>query len=69
MCIFCAAIPVAASMGAYTRSKQREQAKQANDRGETPPRQRIAAGPLTIVAIGGLLAGSIFVHTQLMVPL
>ena len=69
MCVFCAGIPVAASLGAYANSKQKEQAKQAEAEGKVPPRQIIPARPATILVVSGLLVGSLIVHTQLDLPL
>ena len=68
MCVFCAAVPVAATLGAYANSKQRQEAKQAEAEGKEPPRKKISAGPATAVVVGGLVICSVIVHTQLNIP-
>jgi hypothetical protein len=68
MCVFCAAVPVAATLGAYANSKQRREIQQAEAEGKTPPKNKISAGPATAVMIGGLVVCSVIVHTQLTVP-
>jgi hypothetical protein len=68
MCVFCAAVPVAATLGAYANSEQRREAQQAEAEGKTPPKKKISAGPTTAVVIGGLVVCSVIVHTQLNVP-
>ena len=69
MCVFCAAVPVAATLGTYVNSKQRQAAKLAEAEGKALPRKKIAAGPATAVVIGGLVICSVIVHTQLNVPI
>ena len=68
MCVFCAGVPVAATLGAYANTKQRQEAKQAEAEGKTPPKKIISAGPATTVVICGLVICSVIVHTQLNVP-
>jgi len=69
MCVFCAAVPVAATLGAHANSKQRQAAKLAEAEGKTLPKRKISAGPATAIVIGGLVICSVIVHTQLNVPL
>ena len=68
MCVFCVAVPTAATIGAYANSKQRRETQQAEAEGKTPPKKIISAGPATAVVIGGLVVCSVIVHTQLNVP-
>jgi hypothetical protein len=68
MCVFCAAVPVAATVGTYANSKQRLKAQQAEAEGKTRPKEIISAGPATAMVIGGLVVCSVIVHTQLNVP-
>jgi hypothetical protein len=69
MCIFCAAIPVTVSLGARAHSRQLRDARLAEARGERPKRRSLPTGPLTVVAVSGLLAGSIFYHTHFSGPI
>jgi hypothetical protein len=69
MCIFCAAVPVAVSLGARERSKQMRADRLAEERGENSRKRALPAGPLTVVAVSGLLAGSVFYHTHFHGPI
>ena len=69
MCVFCASVPVAATLGAYVNTKQRQEAKLAEAEGKTPPKKKISAGLATAVVIGGMVICSVIVHTQLNIPL
>jgi hypothetical protein len=68
MCVFCVGVPVTATLGAYANTKQRQEAKQAEADGKTPPKKIISAGSATAVVIGGLVICSVIVHTQFNVP-
>ena len=68
MCVFCAAVPVAATLGAYANTKQRQEARQAEAEGRQPPIRKISAGKATAAVIGGLVVCSVIVHTQFNVP-
>ena len=68
MCLFCAAIPVAASIGAAANSKQKQLLHQAEEKGTPPPHVTIPAGRATLVVVGVLTVGSILYHTQLKLP-
>jgi hypothetical protein len=69
MCIFCAAIPVTASLGARARSRQLRQARLAEERGETPLRRVVPVGPLTAAAVSGLVIASVVYHTHFHGPI
>jgi hypothetical protein len=60
MCMFCAAVPVAAATGTALDNKQR---KKAQMQGTTPKRVR-AYVILTIVVLFLLVVGSVIVHTR-----
>ena len=60
MCMFCAAVPVAAATGTALDNKQR---KQAQMQGTTPKRWRLFK-VLTLVVLFLLAVGSVIVHTR-----
>ena len=60
MCMFCAAVPVAAATGTSLDNKQR---KQAQAQGTTPKRLR-PYKLLTLIVIFLLVVGSVIVHTR-----
>jgi hypothetical protein len=60
MCIFCAAVPVAAATGTAMDNKQR---KQAQIQGTTPKRMR-PYKVLTMVVLFLLVVGSVIVHAR-----
>ena len=68
MCVFCAAIPTAASLGAYANSKQKERVRKAAEQGKPAPRMIIPAGRVTAGAIVALVICSVVYHTQVRVP-
>jgi hypothetical protein len=65
MCVFCAAIPAAASLGVVASSKQRSAKTAAEQRGEVKPAARLPAGKISAGIVVLLVAGSIVYHTQL----
>ena len=68
MCIFCAAIPLAASVGAAANSKQKRQIHFAEEQGTPPPRVTLTAGRATAIIVSGLVVCSIIYHTHLTLP-
>ena len=60
MCMFCAAVPVAAATGTSLDSKQR---KNSLAKGHTPKRIRPFV-LLTMIVIFLLIVGSVLVHTR-----
>jgi hypothetical protein len=64
MCMFCAAIPTAATLGTVVSSKQRQAEKLAVAEGKSLPRRRVATGPITAGVVGLLVVGSIVYHTH-----
>lgn len=77
MCMFCAAIPAVGAMGAAATANRKAalREEQAIVRGETCPMEKhynvpawmmtLPTEKLTLLAIGGLLAGSVVYHQQL----
>lgn len=57
MCVFCAAVPMAISLGAAASVQQKQRIKDAAARGEAPPKVRVAVGKITSVVIIRTLAG------------
>jgi len=68
MCIFCAGVPMVASVGALAHSKQREQIRKAEEQGRPAPRLVIPAGRATVGVMGALMICSLIYHTQLKIP-
>ena len=64
MCMFCAAIPTAATLGVVMNSKQRTAEKTALAEGKPLPRRRLATGPMTAGVVTLLVMGSIAYHTH-----
>ncbi len=64
MCMFCAAIPTAVTLGVAASSQQRTAHKQAIACGEPAPRRRLPIAPLTAGVTACLLVGSIIYHTH-----
>jgi hypothetical protein len=64
MCMFCAAIPTAASMGVVVTSRQRTADKLALADGKPIPRRRVARGPVTAGVVALLAVGSIVYHAH-----
>ncbi len=65
MCVFCAALPVTVSVGAAVTARQKEQQREAEARGETPP-PRIPADKMTVAAVAGVIVLSAVYHTLVM---
>ena len=64
MCMFCAAIPTAATLGVVVTSKQRTAEKVALAAGKPAPRRRVATGPITAGVVAMLVMGSIYYLTH-----
>jgi len=64
MCMFCAAIPMAATLGTVVSSKQRIAVKTAQAAGQPLTRRRLATGPITAGVVGLLVVGSVVYHTH-----
>lgn len=66
MCIFCAAIPMSAAMGAAIAGKQQEKRRQSQEIREELPIRNISVGKVTVVITGGLLVCSAVYHLVIM---
>ncbi len=69
MCVFCATVPMAASVGAMATAKQK-QARREQAEVDTPDAtptglKAIPAERVTAVVIAGIVAGSVFYHSQI----
>ena len=67
MCVFCAAIPVAATAGISLNSKQLEAKKQAENAGVEKPKLKPIM-PVTAGVIVLLMVGSVTYHTLTYLP-
>ena len=63
MCVFCAAAPTVAAVGAVAQGKEREKIKQAVERGETSARPR-PIGALAAFALLVIFFASAIYHTH-----
>ena len=64
MCILCTAIPTAVVLGVAKNAKQKAEDNQALQDGLQPQKRLIPAAPATAMVVAGLMAFSIFYHTQ-----
>ncbi|MEO0562323.1 MAG: hypothetical protein AAF125_09415 [Chloroflexota bacterium] len=69
MCIFCAAVPAAAALGAKASVDQRaaraEQSETDTPTAAAKPSFAVNAGGATAVVIAGLMTASVIYHTQI----
>ena len=66
MCVFCAAIPLTASVGMHLSARQKAARQAAVERGDRLPQPLLPAGKATTLAVAGLLVGSMVYHTAIM---
>ncbi len=64
MCIFCAAIPVTLAAGAKLNAQQKDSQKSAESQGQLACRKKRPIGPLTIIAVTGLVISSVIYHSH-----
>lgn len=64
MCMFCTAIPAAATAGIALNAKQKRVKKNALEIGATPKKE-LPVMPLTALAIGTIVVASVTTHTLL----
>jgi len=62
MCIFCAAVPMSAAIGAAMTGKQHQRREQVQANGETIVEQPIPMGKITVAVTGTLIACSAVYH-------
>lgn len=66
MCMFCAAIPMSASVGAALMGQQKEKRRQAEAHGEPLPPNPVSVGKVTLVVTSGLIVCSTVYHLVIM---
>jgi hypothetical protein len=66
MCMFCAAIPMSASVGTVLARKQRRRFLEAQVNGQIPAHEELPLRNLTLVATGGLIVCSAVYHLVVM---
>jgi hypothetical protein len=64
--MFCAAIPMSASIGAAVMGEQKEKRRQAAEYDEPLPSNPISAGKVTLVVTGSLIVCSAVYHLVIM---
>jgi hypothetical protein len=64
--MFCAAIPMSASVGAAVIGKQKEKTLEAQSRGEISPQSRVPIGKATLVVTRSLVICSVVYHLVIM---
>ena len=64
MCVFCAAVPAALSVGTAVRGQQRDKRKAAQAHGEEWRPPLLPAGRLTGVAVAALVVAAVLYHTH-----
>ena len=65
MCVFCAAIPMTASLGIAAKARRSEKFRQAQALGEPLPKLALPVEKLTIAAVGGLVVSAVVYHTAI----
>jgi len=60
--MFCAAIPMSATIGAALAGKQKERQRQAQHSSQSLPQNRIAIAKTTLMVMAGLLVCSMIYH-------
>lgn len=66
MCIFCAAVPLSASVGVAIAGKQRQQQLRAYENGKELPLAKFPTRRATVVITGSLLVCSAVYHLVIM---
>jgi len=62
MCVFCAAVPLATSVGMAITYKDSEKKREMRQHGQVPPRSLVSPGKVTTVVVATLVAGSVLYH-------
>jgi hypothetical protein len=63
MCVMCAAIPMAVSLGAAATAKHQAKRHDQEALGEAVPHSHFSPARLTTVIVAGLVVGSVVYHT------
>ncbi len=69
MCMFCAAIPMAASLGTAASVRLKDKRKQAEARGESTPKIVFPVEKATVAVIAALVVSAGLYHTATFPPL
>lgn len=64
MCLFCAAIPTVAALGAAAHGKRREAERAAEQQGQPLPKQKLPIVKATTALVVALVIASAVYHTQ-----
>jgi hypothetical protein len=62
MCVFCAAVPLATSVGMAITYKENEKKREMLDQGQVPPRSPVSPAKVTTAVVATLLVGSAIYH-------
>ncbi len=62
MCMFCAAVPLAGSIGIAITHKTNEKKREMQKRGEVPLPARVSPAKVTTAVVATLLVGSAIYH-------
>ncbi len=66
MCMFCAAIPMSASVGIALAGKQKKRLRQAGPSTTKPPRAEVPIARITVAVTGGLVVCAVVYHLAIM---
>ncbi len=62
MCVFCAAVPLASSIGLAITHNDNEKKRDMKKRGQEPPRSLVSPAKVTTAVVATLLVGSAIYH-------
>ncbi len=62
MCVFCAAVPLASSIGLAITYNDKEKKRDMRKQGQVPPRTLVSPGKVTTAVVATLLVGSAIYH-------
>jgi hypothetical protein len=65
MCVFCAAVPLAASVGMAITYQDNEKKREMRQHGQVPPRSLVSPGKVTSAVVATLIAGSVVYHVAI----
>ncbi len=62
MCVFCAAVPLAGSIGLAITHNDNEKKREMREQGQVPPRSLVSPAKATTAVVAVLLVGSAVYH-------
>ena len=65
MCVFCAAVPLAASVGMAITYQDNEKKREMRQHGQVPRRSLVSPGKVTTAVVAVLIAGSVVYHVAI----